>query len=157
MADLYSPAVVGRARNVEDATEGEAHAQSGLQALVLGARLHRDIAKLKGDMAGEADWQRHVDCLSGYLADHETNVYRERVAGEKMLAAPSTARGRSMDEQLHDEATVLAAAQHRAQVAADADETQRLDVIEARIRRIERDDRAMDVALQARAIAEARR
>lgn len=136
--------------------------QAGLQALMLNARMHLDIARLKGDVAGEAEAQRHVDWLRGTLANFETHVYQARVAGEKLVATTSTPDGRSLDDQLCDEATALAAQEHRAELAAeavDADdaEAHRLDTIDARIRRIERDDRAERLALQALTVAEARR
>lgn len=162
MADLYSPAVVGRARAISDASEAEAHMQARLQALMIEARMQRDIARLTGDATREADYQRNVDWLAGALADHVARVYRQRVAGEKLVATTSTPDGRSLDDQLCDEATALAAQEHRAELAAeavDADdaEAHRLDTIDARIRRIERDDRAERLALQALTVAEARR
>jgi len=154
MSGLFSPAIFGRARNIEDATESEACMQIDLQALMINARTQRDNARRDGDVAREAGWQRNVDWLLSVLPDYERRVYQTRVTGEKMLVVPSTAGGRSMDDQLHDEATVLAAGQHRAEAAAsavhaDADETHRLDAMEARIHKLERDDRAERLALQA--------
>lgn len=106
MADLYSPAVFGRARNVENASEAEAHMQAHLQAALINARMQRDLAHFKGDAAGEADWQRNIDWLSGVLADHETRVSVQKrpisLGGALMMILKSSRRwpGRALQAPL---------------------------------------------------------
>lgn len=160
MSDLFSPSVFGRPRAIDDPSEAEAYMQARLQALMIDARMHRDIAGRSDDAIGAADWQRNVDWLGGALADHQRNIYRERVIAEKMAELPCTATGRSLSDELWDEATATAAERHHAEQSAEAastDDGQRLDAMEARIRRLERDDRAERLASQALAIVERRR
>lgn len=164
---LTSNAVIGRARDVSEASEAEAYLLARLHGLMIDARQHMSAAERSSDKDTFADWRRNVDWLREILADHHEKIVAVRVFGETLAEIPSVETGQSVGDELRNEARRLAERKHAADcvedTAAEAEAAAseqalagRFKAMERRIRRLERDDRAERLASQALAVVEGR-